>query len=116
MKTNPETTELIDALKTLSRENDVPIWRDVAKRLERPAKSWSEVNLYHIEDQTQDGESALVAGKVLGVGDLARGITIAAVSFSASARDKIEKADGKAVTILKLADDNPKGNNIRILG
>ena len=37
--------------------------------------------------------------KVLGVGDLSKALTVKAHSFSASAREKIEKAGGKTETI-----------------
>jgi len=37
--------------------------------------------------------------KVLGQGDLTRPITVTAASFSASAKEKIEKAGGKAIVI-----------------
>ena len=32
---------LIVDLKKSAHENDAPIWKDVAKRLERPSKSWA---------------------------------------------------------------------------
>lgn len=37
--------------------------------------------------------------KVLGQGDLTRAITVTAANFSASAKEKIEKAGGKAIVI-----------------
>jgi len=37
--------------------------------------------------------------KILGNGDVARSITVHAHKFSKSARDKIEKSGGKAVTV-----------------
>ena len=39
------------------------------------------------------------AVKILGNGDLARSVTVHAHKFSKSAKDKIEKSGGKAVTV-----------------
>jgi large subunit ribosomal protein L15 len=70
------------------------------------------VNLADIEARGLEGEIGievlLSAGlvrsdkqpvKILGEGELSRGVTITAHQFSASAREKIEKAGGKAEVI-----------------
>ena len=115
-KTNPLTVELIKKLKKKYYENNAPIWRDVAKRLEKPSRRWAEVNLYKIDRYVKGTETALVPGKVLSTGQLTKKISIAAYAFSERAREKIKKAGGKCLTIEELMEINPTGKNVRIMG
>ncbi|HUK93375.1 MAG TPA: 50S ribosomal protein L18e, partial [Methanomicrobiales archaeon] len=61
------------------------------------------------------GETFIVPGKVLGTGALTEPVVVAALNFSSSATDKIEKAKGTCLTIEELLKKNPKGNGVRIL-
>jgi large subunit ribosomal protein L18e len=53
---------------------------------------------------------------VLGAGTLDHSLVIAAFAFSANAKQQIEKAKGKCMTIQELAKQNPKAKDVRILG
>jgi large subunit ribosomal protein L15 len=46
--------------------------------------------------------------KVLGDGELSKNLTVTAHRFSASAREKIERAGGKVVALREAAADKPK--------
>jgi len=116
VKTNPMLVSLIHELKKQANENDAPIWKDIAKRLEKSSKNWPEVNLDRLEKYVQKNETALVPGKVLSSGNLLKKITIAAWSFSENAEQKIKKAGGKCISIEELLKKNPKGKDIRIMG
>ena len=115
-KTNPILIKLIHDLKKQSNEKDVGIWKDVALRLEKSSKNWPIVNLDRISNYIQDKETALIPGKVLSSGNLTKKVTIAAWSFSEKSCEKIKKAGGKYISINELMKNNPKGENIRILG
>ena len=115
-KTNPALTALIHELKKQANENDAQIWKDVAKRLQKPSKNWAEVNLDRISKYTGEKEIALIPGKVLSDGSLDKKISIAAWSFSQKSQEKIKNAGGKYMTIQELIKSNPKGKDIRILG
>ena len=115
-KTNPNLEELIFELKRLSRENEAPIWRTVAKKLEKPARVWAEVNIASIDKHAKAKENILVPGKLLGIGNLTKPVNVAAYSASQSAIEKVEKAGGKFMKITELAAQNPKGSGIRIMG
>ncbi len=115
-KENPELVELIRELKMKSKEHKAPIWRDIAERLERPLRVWPEVNVSRLERYANDGETIIVPGKVLGSGVLTKKVTVAAWKFSRSAREKIEKAGGRVISIRELMDENPRGTNVRIMG
>lgn len=107
--------KLINDLKILSTKEKSKLWKRVAYELERSTRKRREVNLYKINNYTQEGEIALVPGKVLSLGEIDKKITVAAFRFSDAAREKINKS-GKAISIQELVKQNPKGKNVRILG
>jgi large subunit ribosomal protein L18e len=115
-KTNPMLITLIQELKKQANENDVPMWNDIALRLEKPSRNWSEVNLDRISKYTGEKETAIIPGKVLSTGDLTKKVKIAAWSFSEKSLNKIKKAGGKHMSIEELLKSNPKGKDVRILG
>ena len=115
-KTNPMLTSLIQGLKKSAYENDAPIWKDIAVRLEKPSRNWPVVNLDKIDRYINEKETALIPGKVLSSGNLTKKVSIAAWDFSDKSVDKIKKAGGKTLTIQDLVKSNPKGKDVRILG
>ena len=115
-KTNSQLTRVVHELRELSRENGVALWRDIAERLERSRKNWSEVNLSRVSRYAAKGEQLVVPGVLLATGDLAVPVTVAAFRVSAAARKKIEAAGGRSINLLELAVANPKGSGVRILG
>jgi large subunit ribosomal protein L18e len=114
-KTNPRIFELIGLLKETSHTENAPIWKDLAKRLEKPNRTHAEVNLSKIDRNTDENEIVLVPGKVLGAGDLDHGVTVAALKISNTAKDKIESVGGKILTIEDILEENPSGSGIKIL-
>jgi large subunit ribosomal protein L18e len=115
-KSNARLLKLIGYLKKKAHENDAPIWRDVAKRLEKPSKSWAEVNISRVAQHSKKGDTIIVPGKLLGSGTLSAPVTVAAYSFSGSAKSKIRSSGGKSISIPELVKSNPKGKNIKIIG
>jgi len=115
IKTNPILLETIDELKKVSRENEAPIWRDIAKRLEKSRKNWAEVNISKLT-LLKEGETAVIAGKLLGAGLIDKAVKVAAFSCSTSAAKKIRNVGGEVLSIPELMEQNPKGTNVRIMG
>jgi large subunit ribosomal protein L18e len=114
-KTDPNLVLLIDELKRESREGGAAIWRDIARRLERPRRNWAEVNISRLELYANDGDTIVVPGKVLGAGSLSKKLTVAAFRLSDSARNMIENAGGRNITIEELVEENPSGSGVRIM-
>ena len=114
-KTNPRIVRLIGNLKAASRESGAPLWRDVARRLEKPNRSYAAINLSKINRHTQSNDTVLVAGKVLASGNIGHSVTVAALNFSNQARSKIMAAGGQCLMIEKLMTEHPKGSGIKIL-
>src|SRR5438034_8575338 len=115
-KTNPYLQRVVAELRDVSREAGAKVWRDVADRLERSRKNWSEVNLSRLSRYAAKGEQIVVPGVVLATGEISTPITVAAFRASGAARKKIEAAGGKAVSLLELAVLNPKGSGLRLMG
>ena len=114
-KTNPRILQLIDALKAKSREQNVGIWRDIALRLDKPARLYAQINLSKINRYSQPDEIILVPGKVLGTGNIEHPVTVAALNFSQTAEYMIAGAQGKCLSIEQLMETNPTGKGVRIL-
>ncbi|MCC7574611.1 50S ribosomal protein L18e [Candidatus Woesearchaeota archaeon] len=112
---NNELAGLIAELKKLSIEKKVKIWKRLAEDLEKPTRSRRIVNIYKLNKYTKNDEFVVVPGKVLGTGDLAHSVSVAAYSFSDDAFKKISEK-GKALTIKEVMKNNPEGKNIRIIG
>lgn len=91
----------------------VPAWERVTEELSGSTRNASEVNLSSIERYSAG--VVLVPGTVLGTGELSKPVTVAALKFSKSAKEKITKAGGKAMTITELAKENPKCSNVKIM-
>lgn len=113
--TNIYLKEIIQKLRKLGHEKNIPIWLTVAEKLEKPRRKRIEVNLSRIERYVKEGETIVVPGIVLGSGNLTKKIKVAAWRFSNSAREKIEKAGGECLSIDELVEKNPKGSGVRII-
>ncbi len=113
--TNLELKKLIADLRSLSTKEKVNLWKRIADDLTKPTRKRREISISKINKHLQDGEIALVPGKVLSHGELTKKATVAAFRFSESAKEKINKV-GKAITLQQLMKDNPKAKKVRILG
>lgn len=91
-------------------------WKRVVEEINRPSRQRRMVNVYKIEQNAQNGETVLVPGKVLSMGELKKKVEVAAIGFSAEAKQKILAAKGKILSIHELLQKNPEGKNVRILG
>lgn len=119
-KTNPRIDKLIEDLKKIARENSAPIWRDIAKRLEKPRRNYAAVNLSKINRYSDANDTILVPGKVLSAGAIDKPVTVAALGFSKKAFEEISKCGdgkekGKCVSIEELVENNPKGSGVKII-
>jgi len=123
-KTNPQLNKLIGDLKRIARENSAPLWKDIAKRLEKPRRNYAAVNLSKINRYSAPNDTILVPGKVLSSGTIEKPVTVAALGFSKKAFEKICKCEegaekeagkGKCISIEELVKNNPKGSGVKII-
>ncbi len=115
ISTNIVIRRTLRELRKAANQNNAPIWDYVAELLERPRRLRFAVNLSKINRYTEPGEVVVVPGKVLGAGTLDHPVTVAALGFSEQALEKIRAAGGKAIHILQLIRENPRGSGVRII-
>ncbi|MCL4342554.1 MAG: 50S ribosomal protein L18e [Candidatus Thermoplasmatota archaeon] len=114
-KTSPVLSNTIIQLNELSRKNQSTFWRDIAEKLSAGRRRYASVDLGKIERLCNEGDTVVVPGAVLGGGNLQKKITVSALKFSSSAVDKIANVGGKHTSLVQLAEENPKGTNIKII-
>ncbi|MEA3254542.1 MAG: 50S ribosomal protein L18e [Candidatus Altiarchaeota archaeon] len=112
---DPLRLELINELKAVARKEDAKIWSAVAKELSRPRRNREGVNIWRINKHSKKGETVVVPGKILSDGSLDHKVEVAAFKFTGDAKEKIETAGGKLMSISKLMKKNPKGSNIKLI-
>jgi large subunit ribosomal protein L18e len=113
--TNPYLRGLIMDLEIASRKENAPIWKRVAELLSNSARRRIEVNVGKIQKLAKDGDVIVVPGKVLGSGTITKKVVVAAWRFTPSARQKIQSAGGRAISIYDLLRENPKGSGVVII-
>ena len=111
---NTVTRSLIEELNRAGIKT--PAWKAVSKGLKRPGRKSYEVNILRLEKHSKSNDNIVVPGIVLGTGILTKPITVAALRFSDSAKEKITKAGGKALSIEELLKLNPEAKKLRIMG
>jgi large subunit ribosomal protein L18e len=112
--TNQNTVALIQELRRSSQQ--AALWKRVAEDIAKSTRSRRVVNVSRIARHTKPDETIIVPGKVLGSGAIPHKVTVAALSFSDSARKQIENAKGKAITIQELLRQKVEAKNIKIIG
>jgi len=103
-KINPELRELILKLKK-KKEKD---WLYIAYLLAKPRRKNKAVNLNKIDNFSKENEIVVVPGKVVSQGTINHKITIAALSFSKEATEKLKKAECEIKTIAALVNKKAK--------
>jgi large subunit ribosomal protein L18e len=109
---DPRYSKLMKSLWKSKRR----IWREVFNWLNKPNNERVAINISKINRNTKENEIVLVPGKVLSNGNLDHKLaSIAAVSFSKSAREKISNDGVITETIEDLLNRNPEGRNVKII-
>ncbi len=112
---NPILRRLIRSLRKKSKELSSDIWHDLADRLNRSNRSRPEVNISQLNRYTDEENTVVVPGKVLGSGKIDHPLSVAAFDFSNQAREIIQSAGGEVMGIEELLDRNPEGSNVSIV-
>ncbi len=112
--TNYQTQTIIAEIEPKAHESR--FWKRIVQDLKKPTRQRRVVNVYKIDKFAKEGETIIVPGKVLSVGELSKKVDVAALQFSEGAKQKILDAQGKILTISELFKQNPDGKKIKILG
>ncbi len=113
--TNPQLNESIAALKRISRKNKAKIWETMAEELGKSRRSRVVVNVGKIDRLANEAKVVAVPGIVLGAGNVTKSITVGAFRFTEQARGKLESAGAKCLSLVELAQMQPKGSGVKIL-
>lgn len=90
-------------------------WKRVEEILSRPRSRRVEVNIGKIARLTKPGDRVVVPGKVLGGGNIKHNVTIAALSFSSAALNKLKAAGCTIMRIDEFTKIEPKGSGVKII-
>lgn len=90
-------------------------WKRVGEMLSRPRNRRVEVNLSKISRLTKPGDRVVVPGKVLGGGSIKHNVTIAALSFSSAALNKLKASGCTVMRIDEFTKVEPKGSGVKII-
>ena len=115
-KSNSTLVKTILELKEASRKNEAPLWRSIANRLEGSSRNWPSVNVSKLEYNINKNGKAIIPGKLMGTGIVTKKMTVAAYSFTDSAKEKIQSAGGKCLTYNEMIKATPKGTNVMVIG
>lgn len=102
-KTN---SELVGTLRILNKSKN----KEIINILSRPRRKKVEVNIDKINKETKDSDVVIIPGKVLAMGDIDKKVKVIALSYSAEARNKLEKAKCE---IIMLSDEIKKNKEIK---
>ena len=92
----------------------IRLYKDLAERIMKPRRIKRAVNLSKIQRYIREGETAIVPYKLLGYGTINKKISVVALSYSKSAKDKIENKGGKIINFLEFIKQSKKPLNVRI--
>ena len=104
-----------ELVKTIIRAKKNDKWLEVAGLLSRPRRLKIEKNLDEIDKESKEGDTIVVAGKVLGNGEVSKKIRIAALSFSQEAQKKLKEKKCEIISLIKEIETNKKAEGIKIL-
>lgn len=108
-KTNPETASAI----ALALKN--PAWNKFAKLLSQSTREQSSVNLGEIDAKTSMGDTILVPGRVLAVGEVTKKLRICSFGISKEARENLKKTRSEWIHIADEIKRNPKAEGLKVI-
>jgi large subunit ribosomal protein L18e len=88
-----ETQKLVTQLEKLSRKTKKKIWKDLAKRLEKPTRHNVVVNVEKLDKMAKKfkGKTIIVPGKILSKGEFEEKTKIVSINASQKAIEKISE-------------------------
>lgn len=112
-KADPTNNVLLNTIELLEQQR-ASVWSEVAENLGKVNRKRPEVNLSDIERNTDQGDTVVVPGKVLGAGRLTKEVTVAAFKASGSAKQNIND-NGEFKFIEDLVEENPEGTDVKVV-
>jgi len=108
-KKNPELVE------TIIKAKKNKAWLEIGNLISGPKRRQISVNLERIEEETEEGDTVIVPGKVLSKGEISKKVRVVALSFSKEAREKLKAKSCEIVSVLGEIKKNPKAAGVKII-
>ncbi len=109
MKSNVKQ-EIIKKLEEIGRKKKIKLWKDIAKRLQKPTRQKPRVNLDKIDKLAKKNKDKylLIYGKILGRGDLEESPKVIYIEISEKAKEKIKEKKGELIFITEALNIKPE--------
>ena len=116
MEKKLETQRLVAELEKVSRKTKKAIWKDLAKRIGKPTRHNTVINVDGIDALAKKfkGKTLIVPGKVLSEGELDEKVKVVAVSASEKAIEKIN-AKGEFILLRDFVNEKVKVSELMII-
>ena len=72
-------------------------------------------NLKQIENETSEGDTIVIPGKVLGSGEINKKIRICALYFSENAKKKLAINKSQVIRLIEEIKKNPKAEGVKLI-
>ncbi|MFA5020240.1 MAG: 50S ribosomal protein L18e [Candidatus Pacearchaeota archaeon] len=105
----------IELVKTIILTKKNKEWEKVSHLISASKRKAVSMNLSEINSLSNENDSVIVPGKVLGSGSINKKIKIVALSFSKSAEEKLKKLKIEYTTISEEIKKNQKANKLKII-
>lgn len=112
-KADPSNPVLVDLIEELG-SSDAGVYREAAEFLGKVNRDRAEVNLSDLDRNTEEGDTVIVPGKLLGSGNLDHELEVAAFKASRSAKQAANEA-GSFMHIEDLVEERPNGEEVGIV-
>jgi large subunit ribosomal protein L18e len=90
-------------------------WFKFAKLFSQATRQHAVANLSAIDKQTSMGDTILIPGRVLSVGEITKKIRVASFGISKEARERLNKTRSEWIHILDEMKKNPKAEGIKLI-
>ncbi len=104
--------EIVDTILEAKKNKN---WMKIAQIVSGSRRNYSSVNLKEIDRLSSEGDVIIVPGKVLGSGNINKKLKVCAISFSASAVEKLKSSRGEAIKLIEEIKKNPKAEGIKLI-
>jgi large subunit ribosomal protein L18e len=104
-----------EVVKTIREAMKNKQWNKIAKIVSGSKRKYSSLNIGEIENQTSEGDTVVVPGKVLGSGNISKRVRICALRFSDGAKEKLKRNKSEMVSLLDEIKKNPRMDGVKIL-
>jgi len=112
---NPVVQQLVISFRKQHKTSKKMVWQRIAELLLKPSRKKEGMNITKLSKYASEGDVVAIPVKVLSLGTLTKKVNVYALSYSAAAKAKIEKAGGKALPLMDLVKAKVEPSKIKIL-